>query len=75
MSLENPAKDERLLEAMKIAVTKAKQLAARAFQEDLIDRLPSVVEKEPLYVGVTLIFSQELCFLVCIFMRKIIAES
>ncbi|EFO24673.1 hypothetical protein LOAG_03814 [Loa loa] len=46
---ENPAKDERLLEAMKIAVTKAKQLAARAFQEDLIDRLPSVVEKEPLY--------------------------
>ncbi|VDK80736.1 unnamed protein product [Onchocerca ochengi] len=46
---ENPAKNERLLEAMKIAVTKAKQLAARAFQEDLIDRLPSVVEKEPLY--------------------------
>lgn len=50
--LENPAKDERLLEAMKIAVTKAKQLAARAFQEDLIDRLPSVVEKEPLFVCV-----------------------
>uniref|UniRef100_A0A1I8EVF6 Condensin complex subunit 2 n=1 Tax=Wuchereria bancrofti TaxID=6293 RepID=A0A1I8EVF6_WUCBA len=46
---ENPAKNERLLEAMKIAVTKAKQLAARAFQEDLIDRLPMVVEKEPLY--------------------------
>ncbi|KAM3720936.1 Halomucin [Dirofilaria immitis] len=46
---ENPAKNERLLEAMKIAITKAKQLAARAFQEDLIDRLPSVVEKEPLY--------------------------
>ncbi|KAK6114144.1 Condensin complex subunit 2 family protein [Brugia pahangi] len=46
---ENPAKNERLLEAMKIAVTKAKQLAARAFQEDLIDRLPIVVEKEPLY--------------------------
>ncbi|VDM96809.1 unnamed protein product [Thelazia callipaeda] len=45
---ENPAKNERVLEAMKIAVTKAKQLAARAFQEDLIDRLPMVVEKEPL---------------------------
>ncbi|VDN40454.1 unnamed protein product [Gongylonema pulchrum] len=41
--------NERVLEAMKIAVTRAKQLAARAFQEDLIDRLPMAVEREPLY--------------------------
>ncbi|VDN27642.1 unnamed protein product [Gongylonema pulchrum] len=42
--------NERVLEAMKIAVTRAKQLAARAFQEDLIDRLPMAVEREPLYI-------------------------
>lgn len=41
----------RTAESIKTALAKAKQLAARAFKEDIIDQLSSAVEEQPLFVG------------------------
>lgn len=44
---------------MEFSLLKTKQLAARAFQEDLIGKLPGVVERESLMVRISLLWLNE----------------
>ncbi|VDK64735.1 unnamed protein product, partial [Anisakis simplex] len=45
----------RKAEAIKIALAKAKQLAARAFKEDIIDQLSMAVEQQPIFHAGTML--------------------
>ncbi|VDM46082.1 unnamed protein product [Toxocara canis] len=52
---KNKDKEMRKAEAIKVALAKAKQLAARAFKEDIIDQLSTAVEEQPLFHAGTML--------------------